>query len=100
MRPSRVFWTAGQWDPWTALSIFSSEPGAPSIRVTDRPSRECNRRESGRNQEVFGYLLPNSEHSYDFYTGEKRAKKPNAMFAAALRQWLKCFRAGSMSDGN
>ena len=97
MSPSQVFWTTGEWDPWKALTVFSTEPGAPRVKVMDRPPRGCNSGEiPGK---VFGYVMPNAEHSYDFYTGFAPAKKPTRMFAVALKQWLKCFSAAGQHRG-
>jgi hypothetical protein len=42
------------------------------------------------NDTVFGYLMTDSEHCFDFRTLEQ-AKIPQNLFADVLTEWLKCF---------
>jgi hypothetical protein len=87
MRPSNVFWTGGEFDPWRTLSPLSAERWAPDVRVReDVPA--CGTSTSRR--ELFGHLLLNSEHCYDLRAVEQ-AKRPNELFGEALGEWLKCF---------
>ena len=89
IRPSNLFWTAGEFDPWALLSPMSTSPDAPHVNVNpDIPT--CN---GGTNiGELFGYLLEGDLHGYDlsdFNDGE--AVKARAIFTNALAEWLGCF---------
>lgn len=57
IRPSNVFFTEGQFDPWRTLSPLSNESFSEHYPLTqDIP--ECG---VSTNETVFGYLLPNSQ---------------------------------------
>ncbi|KAF8435208.1 serine carboxypeptidase S28-domain-containing protein [Terfezia claveryi] len=91
MRPSNVFWTGGEFDPWRTLSPLSNEDFSSRFRTTTKIPK-CNVKRSIR-EPLFGYLLSNAEHSYDFNTLKEtpEAAVPQRLFAQALREWLKCF---------
>ena len=88
MRPSNTFWTGGEFDPWRTLSPLSVESFSEKFSITEKIPK-CGVRTGKR--ELFGHLLKNSEHCYDLRNGWEPAKRPNALFAEALEQWLKCF---------
>ncbi|KAI5815148.1 serine peptidase, family S28 [Pyronema omphalodes] len=88
MRPSNVFWTGGQYDPWRTLSPLTTEAFAPPFRTIAQTPR-CN--QETKWNEVFGFLLKNSQHCYDFRASEQAAEATN-MFKYALSQWLECFK--------
>ncbi|EEP78155.1 predicted protein [Uncinocarpus reesii 1704] len=88
-RPSNVFFTGGEFDPWNSLSTLSTESYAPRARVTTRIP-QCN--QPTPRSEVFGYLIPHAEHCYDLRTDVRSGEYPRSLFRSALRQWLPCFR--------
>jgi hypothetical protein len=85
MRPSRTFWTAGQFDPWTALSPFSPDSKASF----DRKVPGCSQDSSQKNP-LFGYQLSNAEHCFDFRRGVVDTNETIALFTEALKKWLSC----------
>ncbi|EER27718.1 hypothetical protein D8B26_006179 [Coccidioides posadasii str. Silveira] len=87
MRPSNVFHGAGQYDPWTPLTVLSQEPWGPRRRVTTQIPA-CNQEQEA----VFGVLLPNAEHVYDLQTSYQPGEVSRQLFRRALHQWLPCFR--------
>ena len=89
MRPSRTFWTAGQFDPWTALSPFSPDAKA-SI---DRRVPGCSQDSSSKNP-IFGYQLSNAEHCFDFNRSIVDTKATITLFTEALKKWLSCKNTG------
>jgi len=93
MRPSNVFWTGGEFDPWRTLSTQSSEDFSNMFQTTTEIPT-CNVKKSTR-EPLFGYLLGNSQHCYDFHNSEMtpEAAVPQRLFARALKEWLKCFRS-------
>ncbi|KAF8424482.1 serine carboxypeptidase S28-domain-containing protein [Tirmania nivea] len=92
MRPSNVFWTGGEFDPWRTLSQLSGEDFSNKFQTTTEIPR-CNVKSTTR-EPLFGYLLSNAEHAYDFNTLKETPKAvvPQRLFAQALKEWLKCFR--------
>ncbi|KAI5782653.1 serine peptidase, family S28 [Geopyxis carbonaria] len=90
MRPSNTFFTEGEFDPWRTLSPLSDERFSPRFEVSAEvpicgvPTGE---------REVFGKLLKEAEHCYDF-RASPQGDETTAMFATALRGWLKCFGRG------
>ncbi|WEW61257.1 hypothetical protein PRK78_006747 [Emydomyces testavorans] len=89
MRPSNVYWSGGQYDPWRSLSPLSTEDFAPKIKFsTEIP--ECNK--PSPQSEIFGYVIPNAQHCYDFRTTFKPGEVSRNLLAAALRKWLPCFK--------
>ncbi|WEW60269.1 hypothetical protein PRK78_005754 [Emydomyces testavorans] len=90
MRPSNVYWSAGQWDPWTSITPLSDEDWAPKINVTT-VIPECN--VPPPQSEIFGYVIPNGYHCVDFFDNEfKQAQVSTKLFSAALHKWLPCFK--------
>jgi Serine carboxypeptidase S28 len=94
MRPSNVFWTAGQYeyDPWRSLSPLANEgkdPEQPSVAVTqDVPA--CNVA-TGKGT-LFGYLIKDAEHCFDYMMDSEPVAVARGYFVKALREWLPCFR--------
>lgn len=80
----------GEFDPWRTLSPLSSEPFAPGFKVTNKVS-DC--RVSTSKNEIFGYLVDDAQHCYDFRsaTAFPGSAAPVALFMKALKSWLKCF---------
>ncbi|KAH7406450.1 serine carboxypeptidase S28-domain-containing protein [Phaeosphaeria sp. MPI-PUGE-AT-0046c] len=76
IRPSNTYWSNGEFDPWRTLTPASIEA----------------RRGVG---ELFGYVIPDAQHCYDFRTTGTTAKGGEVsrnLFAGALGEWLKCWR--------
>ena len=91
IRPSNVFWTAGEFDPWSQFTPFSTADNAPhNVRIsTDIPA--CNSKRTL--SELFGYQLKGAGHGFDLSsagTGDE-PKIAQGIFINALREWLKCF---------
>ncbi|KAF2755204.1 hypothetical protein EJ05DRAFT_126202 [Pseudovirgaria hyperparasitica] len=87
MRPSNVYWSGGQYDPWGTLSPLSTEDFAPHLEVTQNIP-ECNVATS--EDTLFGYTLANAQHCYDFKTTPLAATS-RGYFTSALDKWLKCW---------
>lgn len=90
MRPSNVYWSGGQFDPWRALSPLSSEPFAPKDieLVTDPPACGV---ETSENK-LFGYVMEDAEHCFDFDHNFALGEVSRGYFVKALKEWLKCFK--------
>lgn len=90
MRPSNVYWSGGQFDPWRTLSVLATEDIAPRgvSFTTEIPSCNVN---TGQDT-VFGYIMPNAEHCFDFKPGFAPGLVSRALFHNALKQWLPCFK--------
>ncbi|KAL2801918.1 serine carboxypeptidase S28-domain-containing protein [Aspergillus granulosus] len=88
IRPSNVFWSTGEFDPWRTLSPFSTESFAPQgITVTtDIPQCGIETPEDT----IFGYIGANLYHCFDFRSSQAASESRN-YFIQALRQWLPCF---------
>jgi Serine carboxypeptidase S28 len=93
MRPSNTFWTAGEYDPWRSLTPLSMVNLAtdPAMVTTEIP--ECNVQMSEEN--IFGHVVPNSQHCPDFTAGFEPGKQVRLHFVQALKRWLKCFKLSS-----
>ena len=89
MRPSNVYFSAGQYDPWTTLSVLSTEHFAPRGVKVSSEIPECGV-STGRDT-IFGSLIPNAEHCYDFKTPFKGGDASRKLFKDALHKWLPCF---------
>ncbi|KAJ5152739.1 uncharacterized protein N7482_009217 [Penicillium canariense] len=91
IRPSNVYWSGGQFDPWRTLSPLATEDGAPQgvTFTTDVP--ECGV-ETEENT-LFGYILENAEHCFDFVSGSSAGEISRGYFHKALKAWLPCFKA-------
>ena len=89
IRPSNVFWTYGQYEPWLPLSVVS--PDAPQKATISTEISQCN--VSGGPHKVFGMILKDQEHAYDvtsrIVTGD--AVKARQVIREALQAWLPCF---------
>ncbi|KAH7066322.1 serine carboxypeptidase S28-domain-containing protein [Paraphoma chrysanthemicola] len=99
IRPSNTYWSNGEFDPWRTLSPASAEPFAPRVRVTQEIPR-CGETTSKR--EVFGYVLENAQHCYDFRTtGVTVPAGPvsRKLFSDALTTWLACFKPKGVRPG-
>ncbi|KAF1846223.1 peptidase S28 [Cucurbitaria berberidis CBS 394.84] len=90
IRPSNTYWSNGEFDPWRTLSPASAEPFAPKgvKRFTDAP--KCGEKQS--HWELFGYVLPDAQHCYDFRTTFAGGAISRQYFTTALTKWLKCFK--------
>ncbi|OJD30507.1 serine family [Diplodia corticola] len=101
MRPSNTFWTAGEFDPWRTLSPLSDDDdgdddGAPVAWLTQTPPACGERGEEGG--ELFGFLLPDAQHCYDFAETDV-AVQARGYFTSALEGWLECFEPTSGGGG-
>ncbi|OJD40302.1 serine family s28 [Diplodia corticola] len=88
IRPSNVYWSGGEFDPWRTLSPLSAEPWAPAVRLTQTPPA-CG--EKPAEDEIFGYVMPDAQHCYDFRTTFAGGAASREIFTGALAGWLKCF---------
>jgi hypothetical protein len=90
IRPSNTYWTGGEYDPWRSLSPLSNEWFAPNFEVIqDIP--DCGHR-SREDSELFGYLVPDGQHAFDFRTTFNASVPARALFTNALEKWLKCWK--------
>lgn len=87
IRPSNVYWSGGEFDPWRTLSPLSTEPFAPDYTATQQVPA-CGVKTSAST--LFGYTLPNSEHCFDFRNAAHSADS-RKNFTNALAEWLRCF---------
>ncbi|KAJ5885379.1 hypothetical protein N7495_009889 [Penicillium taxi] len=89
IRPSNVYWSGGQFDPWRTLSTLATESIAPQdvTFTTDIP--KCNV-ETGE-KIVFGYIMENAEHCFDFRMNFAPGNTSRGIFHEALTEWLPCF---------
>lgn len=93
IRPSNVYWSGGEFDPWRTLSPQSSESWAPHPELTgDKEAPECNVETDV--SENFAYVLKGAQHCYDFRTTFAGGKVSRDYFHNALTKWLKCFKPG------
>jgi hypothetical protein len=42
IRPSNVYWTGGEFDPWRPMSTLSTEGSAPTVSFNQHPRLRCN----------------------------------------------------------
>ncbi|KAH7377376.1 serine carboxypeptidase S28-domain-containing protein [Pyrenochaeta sp. MPI-SDFR-AT-0127] len=89
IRPSNTYWSNGEFDPWRTLSPASAEPFAPRVRSFTNAPR-CGQEQS--RGELFGYVLPDAQHCYDFRTTFAGGAVSRKYFTDALTQWLKCYK--------
>ncbi|ORY08662.1 serine carboxypeptidase S28-domain-containing protein [Clohesyomyces aquaticus] len=89
IRPSQVYWSGGEFDPWRTLSPLSAESFAPHPKTFQNPPK-CG--EEQGEDEIFGYVIPGAQHCYDFRTTFAGGAVSRGYFTAALDRWLKCFR--------
>ncbi|RAL13709.1 putative serine peptidase, family S28 [Aspergillus homomorphus CBS 101889] len=93
IRPSNTYTSGGEFDPWRTLSVFSTEDTAPQgIQISNQiPACGAKTNENV----IFGYVLENSEHCFDFQMPPSAGKLSRALFTSALLQWLQCFGTGA-----
>jgi hypothetical protein len=92
IRPSNTYWSNGEFDPWRTLSPASAEPFAPKVQVSDEVPK-CGVQTS--RQQLFGYVIENAQHCYDFRTTGVTAPGgvvSRGLFDKALSGWLQCWR--------
>ncbi|ODM21524.1 hypothetical protein SI65_02368 [Aspergillus cristatus] len=99
IRPSNVYWTEGEFDPWRTLSPFSTEDFAPKgvKYTTDIP--KCGVQTA--QDTLFGYILEDKEHVADVGIGgtvDTTTKTSWNIFKAALHEWLRCFEGQKKGD--
>lgn len=100
IRPSNTYWSNGEFDPWRTLSPASAEPFAPSVQLFTDPVPSCGQKQ--RPNELFGYVLANAEHCFDFRTTGVTVPggaTSRAIFKAALTKWLGCFERAKPGYG-
>ncbi|KAJ5770934.1 uncharacterized protein N7511_002985 [Penicillium nucicola] len=90
IRPSNVYWSGGQFDPWRTLSPLATGNLAPQnvAFTTDIPA--CNVQTD--EDTLFGYIMDNAEHCFDFRTSFEPGKPSRNNFHQALKKWLPCFK--------
>ncbi|RDW67221.1 putative serine peptidase, family S28 [Aspergillus mulundensis] len=87
-RPSNVYFSAGEFDPWRTMTPLSTESFSPQLTVTsDIP--QCGVQTAA--DTVFGYVGANQVHCFDFQVGSELAEVSRDIFRRALREWLPCF---------
>ncbi|KAF1813543.1 peptidase S28 [Eremomyces bilateralis CBS 781.70] len=100
-RPSNVYWTDGEFDPWRTLSPLSGEWFSPGFNSTQAIPK-CGE-STGEGGPVFGMVLKNAQHCYDLrIPSVPDSDVSRGHFTNALREWLKCWRPTPMegvSDG-
>lgn len=89
IRPSNVYWSGGEFDPWRTLSPLSAEPFAPKVNAFTEPPK-CGKGSSKK--EVFGYTMADAQHCYDFRTYFAPGAVSRKYFTDALTGWLGCFK--------
>ncbi|KAJ5949970.1 hypothetical protein N7454_001554 [Penicillium verhagenii] len=96
IRPSNVYWSGGEFDPWRTLSPLATDKAAPQNvhLTTDIP--KCN--EKTAEDTVFGYIMPNAEHCFDFLNDFAPGQISRDHFKGALKEWLPCFK-GNVGRG-
>ncbi|KAK2739661.1 hypothetical protein FQN57_006494 [Myotisia sp. PD_48] len=90
VRPSNVFFSGGEFDPWRSLSVLSTERFAPRGVKFSSNIPKCNTKTPSN--EIFGYVIPGAQHCYDFKTEFKPADVSRQLFIDALEKWLPCFK--------
>ncbi|PWY69696.1 serine peptidase, family S28 [Aspergillus heteromorphus CBS 117.55] len=89
IRPSNVYFSGGEFDPWRSLSLLSTEDVAPQGIQFSSQIPDCGVKTT--QDTVFGYIMENSEHCFDFQAAETVGKLSRGIFTSALLQWLPCF---------
>lgn len=89
IRPSNVYWSGGQFDPWRTLSPLATGPSAPHVTFTTEVPK-CGVETS--EDTLFGFVMPNAGHCYDFHSGYKPGETSRGYFYSALREWLGCYK--------
>ncbi|KAJ5514934.1 Peptidase S28 [Penicillium fimorum] len=92
IRPSNVYWSGGQFDPWRTLSPLAAGTRlAPQGVTLTTEIPKCNVETD--ESTVFGYIMENAEHCFDFRTTFAPGAISRKYFTTALTEWLKCFEA-------
>lgn len=99
LRPSHVYWSAGEFDPWRTLGPLSGEVWGPRVRASVRDVPRCYERQ-GRG-ELFGYVIKGAQHCYDFRSKSvfPGGEVSRGYFVGALERWLRCFRPRDRERG-
>ena len=82
MRPSRTFFTVGEFDPWRTLS---------PLKVDNITIPECDA-STAPGTPLFGKVLSNQQHCGDFDNHDPDAIAAHELFSAALKKWLRCYK--------
>lgn len=91
IRPSNVYWSGGQYDPWRTLSLLSDQSFAPNLTLSqDAPACDAETDDSS----IYAYVMPDAQHAYDFRTTFDAGATSRKYFTEALTEWLKCWKAG------
>lgn len=96
MRPSNVYYSGGQFDPWLSLSILSNETFAPQGVVFSTEIPESG--ESTPADRVFGYVIPEAQHCYDYRSDFKPGEVSRKLLNDALHKWLPAFKPKKGDD--
>ena len=81
MRPSRTFWTVGEFDPWRTLSPLKVDNFTiPDCEASTAPGTP-----------LFGKVLRNQQHCGDFSNTDPDAIDAHRLFSTALKKWLCCY---------
>lgn len=88
IRPSNVFFTEGEFDPWRTLSLLSTEEFSPKFNVTSEIPK-CGVQTDA--DTVFGHVGANAFHCFDLNLFNDGAKESLGYFRQALKEWLPCF---------
>ncbi|KAI9372756.1 serine carboxypeptidase S28-domain-containing protein [Aspergillus egyptiacus] len=89
IRPTNVYWTTGEFDPWRSLGMLSTEDFAPQHTVTTEVPQCGVKTDKGT---VFGYIGKNQYHCFDFGAGSEVGAGAQSYFVQALKEWLPCFK--------
>ncbi|KAJ5594618.1 uncharacterized protein N7459_000826 [Penicillium hispanicum] len=96
IRPSNVYWSGGQFDPWRTLSPLATERIAPQNVHFTTQIPKCNVETAA--DTLFGYIMANAEHCFDFQSGFAPGQVSRGYFHKALKEWLPCFQGDSQSS--
>lgn len=91
IRPSNVYWSGGQFDPWRTLSPLAETRLGPQGVTLTTEIPKCNV-ETEENT-IFGYIMQKAEHCFDFHTAFVPGAISRGYFQTALKEWLGCFKA-------
>ncbi|KAF9884391.1 hypothetical protein FE257_001791 [Aspergillus nanangensis] len=86
IRPSNTYFSVGEFDPWTTLTVLSQEPMAPQDRAWTKSIPQCEKSNGGV---IFGQIIGEAEHCFDFQAFAGQESRD--LFQQALKEWLKCF---------
>lgn len=92
MRPSRTFFTVGEFDPWRTLS---------PLKVDNTTIPDCEA-STAPGSPLFGKILRNKQHCGDFDSKDPDARAAHKLFSAALKKWLCCYaekNKGNLNKG-